>query len=212
MLTIGRLAERFGLSRSTLLYYDSIGLLSPSARSGANYRLYSEGDVGRMERISVYRQAGVPLADIKRLLSGDESALGELLAARLKTLNEDMRGLRRQQRLIVTLLKNDAALRDARAMDKDGWVAILRAAGLSEEDMRRWHVEFERLSPEAHQDFLESLGIGDEEVSRIRRWSEEAQAHRSDNNSRRSRSPQLPRSRPPAAATLVERRPGPNEE
>jgi DNA-binding transcriptional MerR regulator len=196
MLTIGRLAERFGLSRSTLLYYDSIGLLSPSERSHANYRLYSEADVERMERISVYRQAGVPLADITRLLSGDESALGELLAARLKTLNEDIRGLRRQQRLIVTLLKNDTALRDARAMDKDGWVAILRASGLTEEDMRRWHVEFERLSPEAHQDFLESLGIGDEEVSRIRRWSEEARTHRSDRGARRSRSPQLPRSRP----------------
>ncbi|MGH9460311.1 MAG: MerR family transcriptional regulator [Vicinamibacteria bacterium] len=174
MLTIGRLAERFGLSRSTLLYYDSIGLLSPSERSHANYRLYSEADVERMERISVYRQAGVPLADITRLLSGDESALGELLAARLKTLNEDIRGLRRQQRLIVTLLKNDAALRDARAMDKDGWVAILRAAGLTEEDMRRWHIEFERLSPEAHQDFLESLGIGEAEVSGIRRWSAQA--------------------------------------
>ena len=171
MLTIGRLAERFGLSRSTLLYYDSIGLLSPSARSEANYRLYSEADVERMERISIYRQAGVPLADIVRLLSGDETALGELLASRLKALNEDIRALRRQQRLIVALLRNDAALREARALDKDGWVAILRASGLTEEDMRRWHVEFERLSPEAHQDFLESLGIPDAEVSRIREWS-----------------------------------------
>jgi DNA-binding transcriptional MerR regulator len=187
VLTIGRLAERFGLSRSTLLYYDSIGLLSPSARSHAKYRLYSEADIERMERISVYRQAGVPLADITRLLSGDESALGELLAARLKALNEDIRALRRQQRLIVMLLKNDGAPRNARTMDKDGWVAILRAAGMSEEDMRRWHVEFERLSPEAHQDFLESLGMGDEEVSRIRRWSEAAQSGRSDKRARRSR-------------------------
>ena len=51
MLTISQLARRFGLSRSTLLYYDSIGLLSPSARSDANYRLYSRNDIERMERV-----------------------------------------------------------------------------------------------------------------------------------------------------------------
>ena len=56
MLTISQLGRRFGLSRSTLLYYDSIGLLSPSLRSRANYRLYSRSDVERMELIDVYRQ------------------------------------------------------------------------------------------------------------------------------------------------------------
>jgi DNA-binding transcriptional MerR regulator len=186
MLTVSRLAERFGLSRSTLLYYDRIGLLSPSARSDANYRLYSDADIARMERISVYRQAGVPLADIARLLSGDESALGELLAARLNALNEDIRHLRRQQRMIVGLLKGEAGLPNTRAMDKDGWIAVLKAAGLSQEDMRRWHVEFERLSPEAHQDFLESLGIGDQEIARIRAWSEQARSSRSRKKTRRT--------------------------
>ena len=55
----------------------------------------------------------------------------------------------------------------------EGWVAMLRASGLSDDDMARWHVEFERLSPEAHQDFLENLGLGDEEIDRIREWSRE---------------------------------------
>ena len=44
-LTVGRLARRFGLARSTLLYYDRIGVLRPSARSAAGYRLYDAGDV-----------------------------------------------------------------------------------------------------------------------------------------------------------------------
>ncbi len=46
MITIGRLARRFGLSRSTLLYYDSIGLLSPSTRSAKDYRLYLQSSSG----------------------------------------------------------------------------------------------------------------------------------------------------------------------
>ncbi|MCP3961623.1 MAG: MerR family transcriptional regulator, partial [bacterium] len=64
MLTISQVAARFGLSRSTLLYYDSIGLLSPSLRSRANYRLYSPADVERMELIDLYRQAGLALKDV----------------------------------------------------------------------------------------------------------------------------------------------------
>lgn len=176
MLTIGQLAGRFGLSRSTLLYYDSIGLLSPSARSGANYRLYSRADVERMELIDIYRRAGLSLADIARVLSEDESALTELLESRLRSLNEEVGKLRHQQRLIVRLLQNRAALRKTRYLDKDGWIAILEATGLSHEEMQRWHVEFERLSPEAHQDFLESLGLGEEEIKRIRRRSREARS------------------------------------
>ena len=171
MFTISRLARRFGLSRSTLLYYDSIGLLSPSARSEANYRLYSPNDVQRMELIDVYRKTGLPLADIARLLSSGQSQLAGVLEARLRALNAEIQGLRRQQQLIVQLLRRRAARRGTRWLDKDGWVAILRATGMGEEDMRRWHVEFERLSPEAHQDFLESLGLDGGEIARIRRWS-----------------------------------------
>ena len=53
-------------------------------------------------------------------------------------------------------------------MDKERWIAILRAAGLDDAAMNAWHVEFERAAPEAHQDFLEALGIAPTEITRIR--------------------------------------------
>lgn len=37
--------------------------------------------------------------------------------------------------------------------------------------MKNWHIEFEKSSPEAHQDFLESIGIDDDEIASIRQWS-----------------------------------------
>ena len=40
--TIGQLGRQFGISRSSLIYYDKIGLIKPSARSEANYRLYTK--------------------------------------------------------------------------------------------------------------------------------------------------------------------------
>ena len=51
---------------------------------------------------------------------------------------------------------------------KDRWVEIMRAAGLSDDDMHNWHRQFERLEPAAHQEFLESLDIDAEEIKAIR--------------------------------------------
>lgn len=175
MLTISQLAQRYDLSRSTLLYYDKIGLLSPSLRSAANYRLYSDDDVERMERIDVYRRAGLSLKAIARVLDSGQSAATDLLGARLQALNEEIRALRRQQQMIASLLQSEVTLRATRTLDKEGWVAILRATGLSDEDMERWHIEFEKLSPQAHQDFLESLGLEDDEIGRIRKGSADAE-------------------------------------
>jgi len=171
MLTVGRTARRFGLSRSTLLYYDSIGLLSPSGRSSSNYRLYSEEDLRRLELIHLYRAAGLPLADIARVLTAGRTTLREQLETRLRVLDDEIGKLRSQQRLIADLLRARVALRRTRTLDKATWVSILRASGMTDDDMRRWHVEFERVAPEAHRDFLESLGLDAPAVARIRAWS-----------------------------------------
>lgn len=48
------------------------------------------------------------------------------------------------------------------------WVAMFQEIGLDHAQMRRWHKLFEARHPEAHQAFLEWLGIKPEEVDRIR--------------------------------------------
>lgn len=168
MHTVGRLARRYGLSRSTLLYYDRIGLLSPSERSEAGYRLYSDRDVARLERILLFRDIGLPLEAIGSLLDSAPGSAGEALEERLLRINREISNLRRQQELILQLLQDREAGRRSRVMDKAGWTELLRATGLNDDDMARWHAEFERVAPEAHQDFLESLGIGSEEIAAIR--------------------------------------------
>ena len=57
---------------------------------------------------------------------------------------------------------------------KEKWVSIMKAAGLTEEDMHRWHAHFERSEPEEHQEFLEFLHIPGEEIRSIREWSRKA--------------------------------------
>ena len=113
-----------------------------------------------------------------RSLANRPSRTTELLEARLDQLNTEIARLREQQRVIVRLLANRRKLGRARAIDKAGWVRLLRAAGLDDDAMHRWHIEFERLAPEAHQDFLESLGLAKAEVTRIRKWSRVSDARR----------------------------------
>ena len=59
-------------------------------------------------------------------------------------------------------------------MTKDKWVGIMKASGFSEQQMHRWHAEFEKGAPAEHQEFLEFLRIAPDEIARIRRASAES--------------------------------------
>lgn len=170
MFTIGQVAKQYALSRSTLIYYDSISILCPSGRSASNYRLYSEDDLKKMDRIQLFRSAGLSLESIGLLLEQESSELNATLESRLLTINGEIQGLRNQQSIILKILENESLERSSRVLSKEIWVSILRAAGLDDAGMRNWHIEFEKTSPEAHQDFLESIGIGEEESQAIRAW------------------------------------------
>lgn len=170
MYKITELARQFRLSRSTLLYYDRIGLLSPSCRSDAGYRLYSPADRQRLETICSYRQAGLTMEDIFSLLAkaGDDGA--SVLEGRLKSLGEEIRALQTKQRLLARILKFSVEGAAHAEVDKKTWVEMLRAAGMDDAAMQRWHAEFESRAPEAHHRFLLSLGIEEEEALAIRKW------------------------------------------
>ncbi len=67
-LTVGRAAALVGVSVKTLHHWDAIGLVCPSERTWAGYRVYSGDDVARIHRVLVYRELGFPLAEIGRIL------------------------------------------------------------------------------------------------------------------------------------------------
>ncbi|WP_263404975.1 MerR family DNA-binding transcriptional regulator [Pseudomonas aeruginosa] len=51
LLKVGELAKQTGLTVRALHHYDDIGLLQPSARSDAGYRLYTPKDITRLHQI-----------------------------------------------------------------------------------------------------------------------------------------------------------------
>lgn len=174
MLTVTQLARRCGLSRTALLYYESIGLMPPPERSGGNYRSYGERDMQRLLQIRAYRDAGLKLEDIRAILNTNSDRRGSdavrVLKRRLLELDAEIGTLRKHQQAILKLLEHKA-LRKAKMITKEKWVSIMKGCGFSSEQMNSWHTEFERSAPEEHQEFLEFLHIPAEEIKTIRQNS-----------------------------------------
>jgi len=171
MYSIGVLAKEFGLSRSTLLYYDSISLLVPSSRTKSGYRDYSEEDKNLLEKICEYRGMGISLEDIKKINNLSENRIVNVLENQLHNLSEKIQELKKQQHAILEVIQNETTTKPKSVIDKYDWVSILRASGMTDNDMDNWHKEFERLSPTAHYEFLISLGISDKNAKKIQKRS-----------------------------------------
>jgi MerR family transcriptional regulator, thiopeptide resistance regulator len=61
-------ADIAGVSTRTLRHYDELGLLAPSARSAAGYRLYTDSDLLRLQQILIGRSLGLALEEIRQTI------------------------------------------------------------------------------------------------------------------------------------------------
>lgn len=154
-----------------MLYYESIGLLRKARRSPANYRLYGDDDARRLRQICVYRAAGLTLADIRSALDRADDDFTAVLNRRMARIGEEIERLRGQQRAIARMLQQTGKSRRKDVLTKERWTQVMRDSGFTDDEMHRWHKQFEKDAPEDHDEFLRFLHIPEEEVKRIRRWS-----------------------------------------
>ena len=98
--TIGELAKRSGLTVRALHHYEKLGLLQPSGRTEAGYRLYDQADILTLHRILAYQQMGLALKDIGPLLGTNAPPLAELLKRQIGLAQAE---LTRQQNLLGML-------------------------------------------------------------------------------------------------------------
>ena len=108
---VTELSRLAGVSVRTLHHYDEIGLLEPSGRTEAGYRLYCDEDVLRLQQILIRRELGIRLADIKRSL--DDPSF-DRHAALVKQHDELEKRAKRNQAMLRALDAALAALADER--------------------------------------------------------------------------------------------------
>ncbi|MEV6048938.1 MerR family transcriptional regulator [Streptomyces xanthochromogenes] len=137
---VGPLAEAAGLTVRTLHHWDAIGLLSPSRRTPAGHREYTEDDVGRLYQVLALRGLGLELDTIARCLDAgldparvlrDHRESVEARLAALTTLRDRLAGI-------------EEALADGRPPTTAAVLGALRATGAAEGAVRR-HLDDDQL-------------------------------------------------------------------
>src|SRR5688572_2824235 len=114
MLTVKQLSNLAGVTPRTLHHYDEIGLLKPSRVGDNGYRYYGEESLLRLQQILFYRELGIPLEDIKKIMGRrDFDVLGALRShkdalkkqvTRLNRSEEHTSELQSQSNLVCRLL------------------------------------------------------------------------------------------------------------
>ena len=231
-LTVGQVAERFDLTVRTLHHYDEIGLLRPSERSLAGYRLYTADDLTRLQHVVVYRRLGFALEEVALLLDHPESVeqhLRRQRAAVQQRLDEMRELVRAIDRALEREMNDEQAtaedlkelfgdgFEDAQAEaeqrwgDSDAWQqSQRRTKGYTKADWEQVKAESDAL----HQGFTDAMDAGEPPTSVAAMDS--AEAHRLNINERfYDCSPQFHRnladmytSDPRFTATYDEIRPG----
>lgn len=150
-LKVGQLAKRTGISVRTLHYYDELGLLPPSGRTAAGYRLYTSGDIARLQQIRSLQYLGFSLAEVRDYLARPGSSLVGALELQIGRLKEQ---IEQQQRL---------------CLDLEGLVSRLRCAdSISVEELMRTMEVMKRMEQYYTPEQLEYLRQRREQVGEAR--------------------------------------------
>ncbi|GIG68272.1 MerR family transcriptional regulator [Phytomonospora endophytica] len=94
-VTVGEAAELAGVTVRTLHHWDEIGLASPSVRTSAGYRRYTDEDLQRLDRVVAYREAGLGLETVREVLDDATAEIGAALREQRARLAERIEELRR---------------------------------------------------------------------------------------------------------------------
>ncbi|PUT38627.1 NADPH-dependent 7-cyano-7-deazaguanine reductase QueF [Legionella taurinensis] len=107
---IKEISRLTSLSVRSLQYYDERGLLKPSKRSDAGYRLYSDADLLRLQQIVTLKYLGFSLNEIKKTLNDPQFDIQKSLVVQARLLAEKARQLKEASALLTYI----AAQREAK--------------------------------------------------------------------------------------------------
>lgn len=137
MLTVKQLSKLAGVTPRTLHHYDEIGLLKPTRVGDNGYRYYGEESVLRLQQILFYRELGIPLEDIKKIMGRRDFDVMGALRSHKEALQKQVARL---NRLINTVDNTINHLKGNYPMNDKAYFE-----GFSEEQQEKYAAEAEEL-------------------------------------------------------------------
>ncbi|MEV6834620.1 MerR family transcriptional regulator [Streptomyces sp. NPDC051133] len=174
--SVGQVSAFAGVTVRTLHHYDKAGLLSPSDRSDAGYRLYGDADPVRLQQILFYRELGFSLDEIASMLKAPFPTALDHLRARQRQLTPQERFEVFGEITFDLSYATEAELKWARS---DGQrEAMARAAAHTMEDWRQlmgeaaaWRAELRAAFDEGEpSDGERAMDLAEEHRLHVSRW------------------------------------------
>lgn len=148
MYQISELARQVGLSRTTLLYYEKLGLLR-GKRLKNGYRVYSDKDAQQLRLVQQLHLGGLTLKECKACLEARINR--QDLHQRLSQLDREIAEKQKARDLLASLL--------------------------GETGQKEWHETIQEVAPEAHLDWLIQQGFNEKEAIRLQWLSKDMNEH-----------------------------------
>ncbi|SEE36425.1 DNA-binding transcriptional regulator, MerR family [Streptomyces sp. 2231.1] len=133
LCSIGELSRRTGLSVRTIRFYSDAGVVAPTTRSPAGYRLYDLDALLRLELLRTLRELGMDLATIQQVLDR-ELSLADVAAAHADALDVQLRVLQLRRSVLRVVAR--------RGSDPEEIKLMHRLTQLSADERRRLIGEF----------------------------------------------------------------------
>lgn len=151
-------AELTGVTVRALHHYDRVGLLKPTGRSAAGYRLYGAADFARLQQVLTLKFMGMPLAQIKEVLGRKELDLGGVLRLQREVLESRRAQLEAALRAVT---EAEAVLSRGGGPAWDEFKKIVEVIGMQQDTewMKRYYTE-EQLADLARRGTPEVLERG----------------------------------------------------
>jgi len=122
LFKVGELAKRAGITVRTLHHYEAMGLLLPSARTAAGYRLYNRQDITRLHHIQALSRMGMSLNEVRDCLERQALSLQEILDSQISMLDGQLAEIAVLRQRLVTLRET---LRSGAEPDLEEWLTTL---------------------------------------------------------------------------------------
>jgi MerR family transcriptional regulator, thiopeptide resistance regulator len=137
MYRISQFAEKAGVTVRTLHHYDRLGLLKPSGRTDAGYRLYADRDFARLQQIETLKFIGLPLRQIKDVLDGNNLNVLETLRLHRRLLGD------KKHQIELALRAIDAAERSSQPGKNPDWASLKKIIEVMEmQTSKEWMKQY----------------------------------------------------------------------